>query len=371
MRNELKLLISSVFILVFTTFINAADDLNVSQSEVKIESKVLYTKYVDIPKVVYTKQQFNVTIQANILISYANIPYTIFTKFDNSKSNLELLTQDIVWNNINDNLYETTLKFKVLKDSVLLPSIEIHLLDDENELIDKSKIKNEKIIFQKIAINQKLYSNVIAQDLVINSIKTKQYTNTELIHMLAITGTASNLEEFYISKYENQEVKVLDSNGDTQIMYYSIRTPRGEKSIHFSYYNTLEHRFINKRVIISIQEDLVSTQTDLNPYENDMMIYKRLAVAMVVLCFLMIYYFKREIFYLFFTVVFMTLLIYMMYPNDKMVLENNTKVYILPTPNSTIFSILNKNEEVEILIDNGKYKKVLFKNKNIGWIKHG
>jgi len=370
MIHELKLLLSSVFILCTTLFLSASSDINTTSNE-KIETKSIYTKYTKIPKIVYTKQRFSVTIQAHILISRANIAYRISTNIDKQNSSLELLNEDIIWYKVNDNLYESTLQFKVTNDNVQLPKITISLIDDENEFIDKSVLQNKKIIYRKIAINQKKYSNIIASEFEVKNIKTKQYTNKELIHVLSIKAVNSNLEEFYLSAFENQGTKVLNSISNTQMLYYFIITPISQRSIDFNYFNTKENRFIDIGLAINIEEKLVSTQTDLNPYENDMKIYKSVAIAMIVLFFLMVYFFKREFFFLFFAVLFMTLLIYMLYPNKSFVLNEDVKVYILPTQNSTVFNILGKEQRVQLLIKKDKFSKVLFENGSIGWIKNG
>jgi len=372
MKYELKFFISSLLIIVLAIFSHANDDYIASQNkDYNIKSKILYTKYTNIPKVVYTNQRFTVTISADVLISYANIPYKIHTYINKDNKNIELINQDIIWEKIKANKYETQLQFKVVSDEVVLPQIRISLIDEENEILDESVIKNKKIIYRKIAINQKRYSQIIAKSLIVTSLKTKQYTNNELIHVLVIDAKQSNLEDFKLFKYEAQGQKVLNTNEDTQTLYYYIITPRGEKNIEFNYFNTNKNKFVNINVPINLQEELVSTQTDLNPYENDMYIYKVIAISIVVLFFLMVYYFKREFFFLFFAVIFMTLLIYMIWPNSKIILNKNTKVYILPTSNSTIFSIIKKKEEVEILIKKDHFIKVLFKNKNIGWVNNG
>jgi len=370
MIRELKIFISSIFMMLFAVFSYANTPSNMIQNQ-HIQSKVLYVKYTDVPKVVYTKQRFNIKIKANILISQKDVSYKIHTNINQKKSNIELLSNDIIWDKIDDNNYETTLQFKVLKNSIKLPEITVSIIDKQNILIDKSKIKNQKIIYRKIAINQEKYSNIIASEFSITSIKTKQYTNKELIHVIAITAKQSNLEEFKLNNYSNQGSKVLKNIKDSQILYYFIITPRGQKSIDFNYFNTIQNKFIDISIPIKLKEQLVSTQTDLNPYENDMFIYKVLAISVVVLFFLIIYYFKREFFFLFFAVLFMTLLIYMMWPNKKVLIQKNTKVYILPTSNSTIFSILNEKKEVEILIKKENFSKILFKNGRIGWIKNG
>ena len=370
MIHELKLLLSSVFILFTTLLLSASSDINTISNK-KIETKAIYTKYTKIPKIVYTKQRFSITIQSNILISKANIAYRISTNIDKRNSSLELLTHDIIWYKLNDNLYEATLQFKVISDIVKLPKITISLIDEENEIIDKSTLKDKKIIYRKIAINQKKYSNIIASEFKVKNIKTKQYTNKELIHVLSIKAVNSNLEEFYLSSFTSQGIKVLDSVSNTQMLYYFIITPIGQKSIDFNYFNTKENKFIDISLNVNIEEKLVSTQTDLNPYENDMRIYKSAVIAVIVMIFLMIYFFKREFFFLFFAVVFMTLLIYMMYPKEILVLNKDVKVYILPTQNSTVFSILGKRKEVKLLIKKDKFSKVLFGNGSVGWIKNG
>jgi uncharacterized pyridoxamine 5'-phosphate oxidase family protein len=66
----------------------------------------------------------------------------------------------------------------------------------------------------------------------------------------------------------------------------------------------------------------------------------------------------------------MTILIIMMQPNEKITLQKNEKVYILPTANSTVFKIVEHAEEVEVLNTKDDFTKVFFQNKNIGWVKN-
>jgi uncharacterized pyridoxamine 5'-phosphate oxidase family protein len=61
---------------------------------------------------------------------------------------------------------------------------------------------------------------------------------------------------------------------------------------------------------------------------------------------------------------------YLFVPNTKILLEPDTKIYILPTKHSTIFNKLEQKELVEIINKKKNYLKVLFENKNIGWIKN-
>jgi len=61
-------------------------------------------------------------------------------------------------------------------------------------------------------------------------------------------------------------------------------------------------------------------------------------------------------------------------PNSAMVIEEETKIYILPTNNSTVFYITPNKQHVEILDKKEHFIKILFKlndhnGKTVGWIK--
>jgi hypothetical protein len=61
-------------------------------------------------------------------------------------------------------------------------------------------------------------------------------------------------------------------------------------------------------------------------------------------------------------------------PNSLITISGNTKIYILPTNNSTVFYISPNQQSVETLDKKGEFIKVLFKineqnSKTVGWIK--
>jgi hypothetical protein len=60
----------------------------------------------------------------------------------------------------------------------------------------------------------------------------------------------------------------------------------------------------------------------------------------------------------------------MVYPNKTITVKNHTKVYILPTANSTVFKILKEEQKGQVLIKKEKFSKILFKNNSVGWIKN-
>lgn len=347
-------------------FVSLLDANDFNQTN-QIKSKVLYAKYTSYPKVVYTKQRFEVVIQINVLLSKYKL-FTFSTDIGDGL-NIKRVTNDIVWYKKSDTLYETTLQYKATNKKFILPNIDIIVENTNNIILEKVTLVKPKIIYRKIAINQKRYSNIIASQLDINSIKTRQYTNNKLLSVISISAKNSNLEEFDLASFDTQGIKDISLYEGVQTLYYFVIIPSHIQSIKFEYYNSKLNEFILVELPISLEEELVSTQTDLNPYENGLIFYKKIALAIVVFIFIMIYYFTKRGKYLFIAILFMTLIINMMMPNKTITIKPNTKVYILPTVNSTVYKIIDNSEEVEVLKQNDNFIKILFKNKNLGWIK--
>jgi len=187
---------------------------------------------------------------------------------------------------------------------------------------------------------------------------------------MEIHAKNSNLEDFRLPYFVNQGSKGLVSKNGEQILYYFVIVPFDTPSIKFDYYNATRGTLSTLEVPIIVEEDLVSTQTDLNPNQGNMGFFKKVFVAFMATILFMIYYYKRYRVSLFFAAFFMIILINMMLPNAHMTLKKDQKVYILPTFNSTVFKIIKEDEEVEVLLDKNGFKKVLFKNSHIGWVKN-
>ena len=332
-----------------------------------IESKDIYLEYISYPKRVFTGQKFDIVLKSTILLDEKKYN-KIVTKFQGEK-NIEIPEASPIWYKDKDNIFISTITFKSKIKQFTLPSISLYLMK-EKKVIKKISIKLPKIEFEKIAINQELFSHILASNLEINTVKTKQYTNSVFLTTINIEATNSNLEDINLSKYKKQKIESLTENYPYQNLYYSIMIPSHTKEVIFTYYNTIIKDFIMITLPISLKEDLVSTQTDINPYSSSMLVYKQsFIIALLIIAFL-IYFITRNSKHLFIIAILLSLLAYLFIPNKKIILEKGRKVYILPTTPATIFHTLKQKELVEIVSQKGKYIKILFKNQNIGWIKN-
>jgi hypothetical protein len=356
-----------VFFLSFSLF--AAENIESPAASVQQpSSKILYAKYTSYPTVVHTGERFNIKIEANILLP-EDKEFSLFTDIPDT-DNLTKQTDEITWYKKDDSKYEATLTFKAKDQPFVFPIIGLSILDVNNTMIDKSLLIIDNISFNKLPINKELYANISASSINIQNLKIKQYNNDELLCSMEIHAKDSNLADFKIPNYTNQGRKELLVKNGEEVLYYFVIVPLDTPSIKFEYYNSTLKALSTLETPIIVEEDLVSTQTDLNPNEGNVGFYKKVLFAFLTTILLMIYYYKRYKTSLFLAAFFMIILINMLLPNSHMTLKKDQKVYILPTFNSTVFKIIKEDEDVEVLLDKNGFKKVLFKNSHIGWVKN-
>ncbi len=335
-----------------------------SQDEIK--SKELYLTYESYPKRVFTGQKFEVKLQAIILKDTQEYDEVI-TTFTQEK-NIGILTQDIIWEKDKSGKYFTTITYKAYNEQFIIPTITVALVKDD-DIVDFISAESPQIKYEKIAINQKTFSNIIATNLEIHTVKTKQYTNNILHTTIHIEAQNSNLEDIKLNQFKEQKIESLTQEYPSQELYYSVMIPSHTKQISFTYYNTNIKDFIMMNIPIIMDEDLVSTQTELNPYNSSILVYKQIMSVILLLFFILLYLITKKDRWLIFIVLFIILLAYLFIPDKKILLEKDIKVYILPTKNSTIYEVLSSKKVVSVINKKGDFKKVLFQNENIGWVK--
>ena len=161
----MKLFISILYALLFTLTYALCEEIST------ITSKELYIKYTNYPNTVYDKQRFSVTLEARILTNRDDFN-SIMTTFQNNKS-VDILTKNIIWKDIGNNIYTTTIAYKVRDKHFKLPTIRLTLehFGEGYRKVDFIEIKAPSINYTQIAINQENFSNIIASDLYIKKFK--------------------------------------------------------------------------------------------------------------------------------------------------------------------------------------------------------
>lgn len=327
-------------------------------------AKNLYLSIKEIPNQVYKNQRFEVVVKA--LVTTKNFDYlsTTFSKGINTK----VLNPNSKWEKVSSNVYENRYYFKAL-DKITLPRITVKLMRGSGS-IDTSVIGNKAINYSDIAKGDKRFSSIIAKDLMLKAYKTKQYNNKESLTIVDIEAVSSNLEDFKLQDISEQGQSDLKDNYPNQNLIYYFVMPVHKKKVVFTYYNTTTKSFVDVRIPLVLQNELVSTQTDLNPNDSSFEKYKKAAVAVLLLIFIVLTVWKRKKILIFITtIIFIGAVIYLM-PNRTGYVKEGSYIYILPTKNSTIFFKLEKSEKVEVLTKKKGFIKIIgIDNNFIGWIK--
>jgi hypothetical protein len=325
----------------------------------------IYFKNTEYPSTVYTNQIFKIKVKATIVVDdYSEIE----TRFLNSK-NIIHLNEDSEWEFKNQNEIYNTYIFKATDKDFILPTIELMLKDNFGSIKYSQRLKPVDINFMDIDIKDKLFSYVVAEDLVVTEQNTKQYSNNLLITVLRIDAKNSNIEDFKLDLYKEQGIDEYLENDDLKSIYYFVILPRDKRDFRFKYFNYKTKELKTVVVPIKMSDYLVSTQTNLNPKKSKLFFYQKIIISFFIILFLLFYFiFKRNI-NLILTFILIILLVILLLPNKKIKIQKNTRLYILPHKNSTVFMTTTSNIEAEYLKDTNGFKKVLLKNKKIGWIK--
>lgn len=330
-------------------------------------AKSLYVSYIYFPKIIYKNQRFEIDVKA--LVTNGTFD-RLETRFIDSL-NMQVLNPDSSWKKIDNNTFKNKFYFKASETQFKLPTFQVIIYKD-GFVKEIAYLKPDELTFSEIAKNDKKFSNVIAKSLKINTYKTKQYNNNELITILDIESMDSNLEDFYIQSIEEQGISSISDTYPLQKVLYYLVVPVHTKVIEFKYYSLLKNRLETIKVPIVLEEGLVSTQTDLNPNKSNLLFYKRVLFSALTVCFVGLFVWKRKYIFLILALVMLIIFILLAMPNKVSYIKNNSVVYILPTKNSTIFFKTEKTNRVEVVSKKDDFIKIMFELNGksiIGWVK--
>ena len=329
--------------------------------------KNIYLSYKSFPNNIFKNQRFEIILKAIITSDDYD---RIETRFINSK-NMNVINPQSPWTEVEDKTFENMFYFKASQSDFAIPTFQVAIYKS-NVLIEVENIQAKKVSFTEIGKNIENFSSIIAKNLVINAYKTKQYNNDELITIMDINANESNLEDFYIKNVKEQGVSSIDDKYPEQNLLYYLVLPVHTKKIDFSYYNSDQKKFITINIPIVLENELVSTQTDLNPNKSNILFYKRVVFGSLFVLFFIIYIWKRKKIYLIIALISAIILLLYSIPNKTKILKKDSYIYILPTKKSTIFQKTDKEYEVKVSIKRGDFVKVILGEGDksmIGWVK--
>lgn len=212
------------------------------------------------------------------------------------------------------------------------------------------------------------FANILADKFTIINYKTTAYNNESNVVIFTVKASRCNISDFNIPNAIKQGFESKLSNvGESQMTYYVI-IPNGEQNLNFSYFNLQKQRYESLNIPIVVDDDTVSTQSDLSPTDARHTELKVGAAIVVVLILAGLFYWRREKWYLYASVLPMFYIVFALLPNQDVCVKKDAPIYLLPIKNGTIFEMTLQEEHLEAEKEVGEFTKVHLTNEKVGWV---
>ena len=324
--------------------------------------KVLYVNYDTIPKRVIKGEIFIATLKTlSTVRDFDDIEYN----FSNYHG-LEIL----------DTLPQREQKGKFFYDSFhMLVTDATAKLPDINASLIAPQEYNSTIIqgpkLNVITLNPKEdFSNIIANSLELQEYKTTSYDNTHNIVVFVATATNADIKAMHFNNVYKQGMEsVTESYDESKITYFVVISKQLEY-FSFSYFNLLENTYKKISIPIIVDDDSVTTQSDLKPRDQShdtIKMYIALGISVIGLIFIL---FRQKYIYLVFIIIPLAYTLYLSIPEQEVCIKAGSNIYLLPVENGTIFETTPREYHLPKEGSVTNFTKVKLQNDKIGWVKN-
>lgn len=327
----------------------------------EVQQKVLYLSYSSLPKRLIKGEKFKITYKVlSTDTSFDDLVY----KFDNYYG-LKILSKTPI-RKIEGYYYLDTFEFVAIGEKLRTPDITVFLQFNSRLKSNRSNLKGKNI--PVISLNgDKKFSNIIADSFTLNKYKTTSYDNRSNVVIFNASAQNSDLQSIKFQDISKQGIESIDTNNSTStITYYAIIDKKLD-TFEFTYYNLKENRFKSVIIPIIVDDDSVSTQSDLKPTQNKQKTIKLIIVSASLFLAILAFVLFKKYSLLLLIVPGILYIIYNFIPLETICAKEGADLLLLPMDGGTIMTKVKKRENFEVLNSVGEFYKIKYNNK-IGWI---
>jgi len=314
-------------------------------------------KYSYVPKKVYENQLFPLTLIDTAHIKEDNPQF----QFDPSSPLQPIFEAPLIIHNGSDNFY--TFYFKAGKVDVKIPRLFI-----VSPSVDTS-LPPLTIHLAPLQL-RKDFCGVYAANMEIKNSQVSNYDEKSHLLTLTIEAFEANLEEMHLEGVEESGLEDLKRTFAKVEAEFYIVLPSTQKSIKFTYFNTIKNQYLFLEASAELADDTVVTQSDLNPKEDSFEKLKRFTFMVLVGFFLVMFLLKRDFFFLVLGVISLITLLTFYIPHKKICVKQGAPLYLLPTHTSTVGTKIDEDFTTSLLAERETFLKIEYKHGIIGWIKN-
>jgi len=308
-----------------------------------------------VPKKVYEKQIFPISF----LVTSSTAKEQISFNFLGDET--PVLKQPEIIHNETKTFY--TFYFKTTDRLFIIPRIEITLNGN------KKMLNGVKIPVKKLP-KAKNFSGVIASGLKVKNHQVSIFDEKTNLIAIALEAHDANLEDIYIPSALKDGVENAKRTGSKMEIDYYIVLPSEDKSLKFTYFDTIKETFVEKNIAIKLHDGTVAAQTDLNPKDDSFETLKKYILTALTLLFLILFLWKRDFFYLVLAVISAAILLTFYTALATVCVKEGSPLYIVPTSTSTTIIHIDKKFKTTKLAERNEFVKVKYTNGTTGWIKN-
>ena len=313
-------------------------------------------KYSYLPKKVYENQIFPITILEIGSQSSTNPKFT----FDKQNTIEPISVKPLIVKNGNDTFY--TFYFKSMNSNISIPSLSIKNTQGTTSL------EGYLIPIAKLKLRED-FCGVLAADMKIKTSQASTYDESNNLITLLVDAYEANIENMHLRNVIESGIEQINRVNAKVVAEFYIVVPASQKTLKFTYFNTIKQQYIFLETAIDIKDSTVSTQSQLNPKDDSFEKLKKYSFISFALFFLLLFLWKKDIFYLMLMIVSLVILFIFYMPREKICIDQGSSLYILPTNTSRICTITDQELTTDLLGKRANFNKVEYSNQIIGWIK--
>jgi len=324
--------------------------------------KVLYVSYDEVPKRVIKGEIFTATLKTlSIVQDFDSIDYT----FSNHPG-IKILDKTPIREQKGKFLYDS-FHMLVTRSQAKLPDIIASLIASKE--YNTTIVKGQKL--NVITLNpKKNFSNIIANSLELQEYKTTSYDNRHNIVVFVATATNSNIKNMKFNNVYKQGMEsVTESYNDSKITYFVVIDKRLEY-FTFSYFNLINNHYVKLSIPIVVDDDSVTTQSDLRPRDQSHDTIKMYIASAIALLGFMVVLIRRKYIYLVLIIIPLVYIIYLNIPQKDVCIKKGANIYLLPVKNGTVFETTQTEYHLPKEGSVKDFTKVKLQNDKIGWVKN-
>lgn len=322
-------------------------------------TSALNVELTDLPSRAYIGEIISVTVKLTpVDLASGNIEYTI-----QNEEGLRIFSDTPRRKVKEDGVYDT-FYFLVQSSSIRLPDI--------TATLTSTGAASQPLIGTALSASAltppSSFANVLADKFEILNYKTTAYNNESNVVIFTVKAQRCDISSFRLPNAIKQGFESKLSNvGESQMTFYAI-IPNTEETLSFSYFNLKKQRYESLVIPIIVDDDTVSTQSDLSPTDARHTELKITAAVVVALVLFALFYWRRHKWYLYLSAIPMFYVVYVLLPNPDICVKKGAPIYLLPINHGTIFEMTMQEEHLEAEKTVGDFTKVHLPNDHIGWV---